>query len=143
MASGHQLAFVGFDGVHADGAEIACGRGQSDHLRGHRGAGLEPLRRRRVGGGLHGHRLDHRPAGEERRHRRQQLATAVEHADPVGAQHFMSGERGEVDIERVEVDRLVRHRLAGVQHGQRAHRLGAGDQFGHRAPAHRSHSSDG
>ena len=31
--------------------------------------------------------------------------------------------------ERVQVDRLVRHRLAGVQHRQRTHGLGPGDQF--------------
>ena len=64
--------------------------------------------------------------------RRQQLPAAVQHTDPVGAQHLMAGKRGEVDIERVEVDGLVRHRLAGVQDGQRAHGLGPGNQFAHR-----------
>ena len=44
----------------------------------------------------------------------------------------MPGERGEVDVERVEVDRLVRHRLAGVQHRQRADGLGPVDQLGDR-----------
>ena len=44
----------------------------------------------------------------------------------------MPGERGEVDVERVEVDRLVRHRLAGVQHRQRADGLGPLDQLGDR-----------
>ena len=129
---GNQLAFVGFDRVHAEGAEIARRRGQTDHLRGHRGTRLETLRRRRVRGGLHGDRLDHRTAGEEWRQGVEQLAAAVQHTDAVGAQHLMSRERGEVDIERVEVDRLMRHRLAGVQHGQRPDGPGPGDQFGHR-----------
>ena len=45
---------------------------------------------------------------------------------PLGPEHLVPGERREVDVQRVEVDRLVRHRLAGVQHGERTHRLGAG-----------------
>ncbi len=106
---------------------------QSDDLRRHRRAGLEPLRRRRVGGVLHRDGLDHRAAGDERRHRVQQLASAVQHANTIGAQHLMAGERREVDVERMEVDRLVRHRLAGVQHRQRADRLRPRDQLGDRS----------
>ncbi len=37
---------------------------------------------------------------------------------------------GEIDVERVEVDRLVRHRLAGVQHCQRTDGLGPVHQLG-------------
>ncbi|CKT27132.1 Uncharacterised protein [Mycobacterium tuberculosis] len=50
----------------------------------------------------------------------------------------MSGKRGEVDAEFVQVNRLVRHRLAGVQHGQRTRLVGAGDQLAHRCqhPGH-------
>ena len=44
----------------------------------------------------------------------------------------MAGERGEVDVQRGQVDRLVRHRLAGVQHRQCADRLGPGHQLGDR-----------
>ena len=112
--------------------KVARRRGQPDDLRRHRGAGLEPLRRRGVGGGLHGHRLDHRAAGEKRRQRVEQLAAAVEHTDSVGAQHLVPGECGEVDVEGVEVDRLVRHRLAGVQHRQGADGLRPLDQLGDR-----------
>ncbi len=81
---------------------------------------------------LHRHRLDHRSAGDERRQRIEQLAPAVEHADTVGPQHLVAREGREVDVERVEVDRLVRHRLAGVQQRQRADRLRPRHQFGHR-----------
>ena len=44
----------------------------------------------------------------------------------------MAGECGEIDLERSEVHRLMRHRLAGVQHCQRTHGLGPTNQFGHR-----------
>ncbi len=57
----------------------------------------------------------------------------IEDTDPVGAQHLMSGEGGEVDAEGVEVDRLVRHRLAGIQHGQRTHFARSAYQLGHRS----------
>lgn len=56
---------------------------------------------------------------------RQQLAAAVERADTGGSEHLVPGEGGEVDAQGVEVDRLVGHRLAGVQDGQRPDRLGA------------------
>ena len=44
----------------------------------------------------------------------------------------MSGEGGEVDPQGVQVHRLVRNGLAGVQHYQRTHCLGAGDELVHR-----------
>ena len=73
--------------------------------------------------------LDHRAAGEERRHRGEQLVAAVEHADARWAEHLVPGEGREVDAERGDVDRHVRHRLAGVQHGQRADPRAAADQL--------------
>jgi len=66
----------GLDDVHPDVGEIPCGGGQSDHLRRHRRARLEALRRWRIRGGRHGHGLDHRTAGDERRQRLEQLPTA-------------------------------------------------------------------
>ena len=52
----------------------------------------------------------------------QQLGLAVEHADPGRTIELVAGEDVEVAIERLHVDRLVRHRLAAVdQHaGRRA-----------------------
>ena len=37
---------------------------------------------------------------------------------PSGAEHLVPGERQEVDPEVVDVDRQVRHRLAGVEHDE-------------------------
>ncbi len=75
---------------------------------------------RRERGGLHRDGLDHRAAGDERRHRGEQLAAAVQHADSRRAEHLVPGERREVDVEFAEVDRHVRHRLARVEHDERA-----------------------
>lgn len=44
----------------------------------------------------------------------------------------MAGKGGEVDIESMEVNRSVRHRLASIEHGQRANRLGPGHQLRYR-----------
>ena len=44
----------------------------------------------------------------------------------------MTREGCEVDVQGMEIDRLMRHRLAGVQQGQRTDRLRASDQFLHR-----------
>ena len=132
------------DGVHADGGEIVDRRAKPDDLRDHRGTRprtaaaaartwcfsmvtvsiIDPPVRN---GGI---------AVE-------QLAAPVQHADPGGAEHLVAGERREVDVERVEVDRLVRHRLAGVQHRQRADRLGPADQFGAPARSRRSRWTGG
>ena len=54
--------------------------------------------------------------------------SAVEHADAGGSEHLVPGERQEVDVQRGHVDGLVRYRLAGVEHGQRADPPGGGDQ---------------
>ena len=62
----------------------------------------------------------------------EQLAAAVQHANTVGAQHLVAGERRVVDVQRVEVDRLVRHRLAGVEQRQRTDGLRPRHQLGHR-----------
>ena len=110
---------MGEHGLHPEPVEVVDRRAQAHGLRRHRHARLEPLRRRGVGRPLHPHQLDHRPAGEERRHRREQLAPPPQHADPGRAEHLVPGERREVDAQRGEVHRLVRHRLAGVEQRQR------------------------
>ena len=131
-AAATRLGLVFLDRGHPDVLQIPGGRAEPDDLRGHRGARLEALRRGRIGGGLHRHRLDHRPAGQERRQGTEQLGSAVQRTDARGAEHLVAGERGEVDVEGVEVHRLMRHRLAGVQQGQRADRPGPLHQLGHR-----------
>ena len=62
---------------------------------------------------------------------------AVQHANAVGAQHLMPGERRVVDAERMQVDRLVRHRLAGVEQRQRSDRLCPRHQLRRPAPPRR------
>ena len=88
---------VGRDAVHAQLAEVVDGGTQAHRLGGVGRARLEPLRRRGVGRRLHPDGLDHRAAGDERRHRVQQLAAAPEDADAGGAEHLVAGERREVD----------------------------------------------
>ena len=129
--AGQRRLVIG-DHLHPDVLQVVDGRAEADGLRGHRHAGLEPGRRRGVGGVVDEDLLDHRAAGEERGHRGQQLVPAVEHADAAGPEHLVPGERREVDVQRGHVDRLMRDRLAGVQHGERADPLRGGDQHVHR-----------
>src|SRR5699024_1330936 len=77
-----QLLLVAGDGLHPHGFEVAHRGCETDRLGHHGDPGLGTLRRVRVGRGLHGHRGDHRTAGEHRRHGGEKLTTAVEDADP-------------------------------------------------------------
>lgn len=56
---GGQLVFMGGNRGHAQRIQVVDRRTKSDRLRGHRHAGLEPLRRCRIGRARHRHRLDH------------------------------------------------------------------------------------
>lgn len=67
QCGGDQLGLVLLDRRHPDVMQVPGSSTQADDLRGHRGARFKPLWGRRVSGGLHGHRLDHRSAGQERR----------------------------------------------------------------------------
>ena len=78
---GSELGLVRGDPRHADRLQVAHRGGEADRLRDRLRAGLEALRRREVLGALHRHGGDHRPAGEERRQRVQQLPPPVERAD--------------------------------------------------------------
>ena len=121
------------DAAHAGLREVVHGRGQGDGLRDALGAGLESLRRRQELGFVHVHGRDHRAAGEERRHGREQLPAAEQRTDAGGAEHLVAGEHGEVHAEGVQVHRDVRHTLAGVEHGERSHRRREGHELGDRA----------
>ena len=57
---------------------------------------------------------DHLAAAEERVHRVQQVALAVQHADARRAQHLVRREREEVAVEVLHVDRHVRHALRAI-----------------------------
>ena len=64
---------------------------------------------------------DHVPAREERRHRLEQLALSVEHADPRRAVHLVPRECVEVRADRAHVQRQVGRRLRAVDEHARAH----------------------
>ncbi len=115
---------VGGDPLHADAGQVVDGRAQPDRLGDRRGAGLELVRRRGVGGRAHGDGLDHLAAAEERREVLQQLLAAPEHADAGRRQHLVAGEGDEVGLQRLDVQHHVRRGLRGVDHDQRADRLG-------------------
>ena len=100
--------------------QVVHGGGQGMGLGNALGAGLEALRCGQVLGLLHGHGGDHGAAGQERRHGVEQFGAAVEAADAGGAEHLVPGKRHEVHIQRLDVHRQVRDRLAGVEHRQRA-----------------------
>ena len=70
-------------------------------------------------------RADHVAAALVRRHRLEQRRLAVEHADAGRAVDLVPGERVEIAVERLHVDRQVRHRLRAVdQHRDTAPRRG-------------------
>lgn len=126
---GGELALVRLDVLHADLGEEAHRLAESHNLGGHLGARLETLRRRGVGGTLHAHDLDHRAAREERRQLVEVLRVQRAHAGR--AAHLVPRESREVDVEGVEVHRHVGHRLAGVEHRERADGLCAAHHLGH------------
>ena len=68
-----------------------------------------------VGAAFDAHRQDHVAAALPGRHRRQQRLAPVEHADAGRAVDLVAGEGIEVAVERLHVDRLVRHRLRAVE----------------------------
>ena len=68
-------------------------------------------------------RRDHVAAALVRRHRLEQRAPAVEHADAGRAEHLVAREHVEVAVERLHVDHEVRHRLRAVDEHDRAARV--------------------
>ena len=132
-------------GVHADAGE-EVGRGaEPDRLGDHHRARLElggRLGRREA---LLGHAGDHVPAAEERRHRLEQLAAAVQHADAGRAVGLVAGPGVEVGVERGDVDRHVRHRLHAVDDHHGAGGVRAARDLGDRVDGaeHVRHVRDG
>ena len=124
-----ESGLMGGDPRHPDVVQVANGCGERDRLRNALGAGLEALRRRQVFGLSGGDGGDHRAAGEERGHRLEQFAAPVECTDAGRPEHLVTGEHGEVDIERAHVERQMRGRLTGIQQDERADSVGGGDQL--------------
>ena len=67
---------------------------------------------------------DHLAAGQERRHRLEQLAPRPQRARAHRRQHLVAAEGVEVAAERPDVDRHVRHGLGAVDQDQRARGVG-------------------
>ena len=76
-----------------------------------------------VGGLLEGDRADHVAAALIRRHRFEQRGLAVEHADAGGPEQLVPGEGVEIAVERLHVDRHVRHGLRAVDQHRDAARV--------------------
>ena len=75
---------------------------------------------------------DHLAAGEERRHRLEQLAPRPERARAHRGEHLVAAERVEVGPEVLDVDRHVRHGLGAVDEDERAGRVGHLDHLADR-----------
>ncbi len=75
---------------------------------------------------------DHVAADEERRHRLQQLAPAVEHADAARTVELVGRPAVEVGAERSDVDGHVRHGLRAVDRDERARGVRGLDDLGDR-----------
>ena len=75
---------------------------------------------------------DHLAAGEERRHRLEQLAPGPERAGAHRGQHLVAAERVEVGAELLDVDRHVRHGLGAVDEDEGAGGVGHLDHLADR-----------
>jgi hypothetical protein len=104
---------------HAEPAEVLDRRAEPDRLGDRWCARLELVRYRREGGALHGNRLDHLTAAEERWECVENIAPPPQHADAGGAAHLVPGERDQIGAELGDVHRRVRHRLRTVEKHQR------------------------
>jgi len=111
-----EVVLVVADGVHPEVVEVVHGGGERDALGDGRRARLELPRElvpRRV---REGDVPYHLAAEQERLHRRQEVAPAVEAADAGRSRHLVPGERQEVGVEVRHVHRARRHRLCAVHH---------------------------
>ena len=105
--------------LHAQALQIAHG-GRQSHRVGRVGRARFELVRQHVPGAVGvAHPFDHVAAELIRRHRLQQLPPSHQHADAHRSEQLVAAERVEVDVERVEVDGQVRHRLGPVHHDHR------------------------
>ena len=75
---------------------------------------------------------DHLAAGQEGRHRLEQLASCPQRARAHRPEHLVTRERVEIGAEGLDVDRDVRHGLGPVDQDERAGRVGHLDHLGDR-----------
>ena len=130
-----QRIFPRFDGFESKPLDVADGSLETHRAgRVHR-SGLEFVRQFRRRESIQRDRLDHFPAGQERRHLVQKRTLSVQHADAHRAQHLMAGENEEIRVQSFHVDRNVRHALRTVDDGCSARGMRLRDEFFHRIQA--------
>ena len=100
---------------------------EADRLGDLRGARLELPRQVGPGRLVGRDGPDHVAAADERRHLLEQLAAAVQHADPGRPVGLVPGPGVEVGVDRAQIDGDLRHRLAAVDQRHRAGVVRAGD----------------
>ncbi len=96
---GGELALVGADVLHPEPGQVVDRRAKPHALGDRRGAGLELPGQLVPGRGVELHLRDHVAAAEERPHRLEQLATAVQHADAGRPERLVTGPDVEVRAE--------------------------------------------
>jgi hypothetical protein len=117
---------------HAEVAQVVRGDAQPDRVADRRRPRLElpgdvvPL------GSAEVDLADHLAAGEERRHRLEQLAPGPQGPRAHRAEHLVAAERVEVRAELLDVDRHVRHGLGAVDEDERARGVGHLDHLADR-----------
>jgi hypothetical protein len=126
-----QRALVRADLLHADALQEADRGAQSRRLGDRRRARLELPRQLVEARGVEVDRADHVAAGQERRHRLQDLAAPVEHTEAGRAVGLVRGPHVEVGADRAHVDRELRHGLRAVDQRGRAGPAGAASDLGH------------
>jgi len=124
-----ELLLVAVDASQAELGDVVERSGQADRVGDAARARLELGRRLGVPGALEGHVADHVPAALPGRHLGQDLWLGVEHADSGWAEHLVAGERIEVHVERVHVDRHVSDRLRAVDQHTRTSLVGGLDHL--------------
>ena len=117
---------------HAHLTEIIDCRTQTDHLGNRRRAGFKfigqgiPLTAGKF------NFPDHVTAPHEGRHRFEQFALAIEHAQPRWPTHFVAAKGHKVHIQCLHIDRQVWHTLRAVKHYFGADGMGSMNQLDHR-----------
>ena len=122
-----QAVLVRRDHGHPDGRHVVDGGAQSNGVGDVPGACLEAAGRSLEHGSLEGHVLDHVAATLPGLRRLQHCLLAVDRADARRREDLVTAEDVEVGIQRLDIDRHVRHGLGPVDEGQGAVPMGGRD----------------
>ena len=111
--------FVRSDRCHVEIVQVVDGSRQSDSLGDHRHASLELLGRPGERAPVHANHFDHRPAGQEGRHRGEHLRSRPKQTDASRSEHLVATPGCNVGAQIRHFDRHMRHGLAYVRDRQR------------------------